>query len=77
VPTLRQPQQALLLARRAAAVDPQAHVLDTLAESYFVNGDVQAALDAETAALEMAKQDRSYYKGQIQRFARALESPGQ
>jgi Zn-dependent protease with chaperone function len=72
--TLRDPEQALLLAQRAADIDLQAHVLDTLAESYFVNGDIQTALITAKAALELADRDRSYYRIQIKRFESALNS---
>ena len=72
--TMRKPKQALQLAQRAAEIDPQAHVLDTLAESYFVNGDVHNALSIAKAAIEIANKDRSYYRQQIQRFEQALNS---
>ncbi len=72
--TMRQPEQALLLALKAAEVDPQAHVLDTLAESYYVNGDVPKALSMAKAALDAAKKDRSYYRQQVKRFEQALNS---
>jgi len=72
---LRQPRQALQLAQRAAAVDPQAHVLDTLAESYFVNGDASSALITAKEALALAGTNKAYYRQQIKRFAKALETP--
>ena len=72
-PALRQPQQALLLAQRAVTIDRQAHILDTLAESYFVNGDVHSALTTAKEALALAKTDRSYYHEQIMRFEQALQ----
>ena len=34
----RDPTRALELAKRAAAIETSPHVLDTLAESYYVNG---------------------------------------
>jgi len=71
--TLRQPAHALLLAQRAADIDPQAHVLDTLAESYFVNGKIQAALTTAKAALELAPKNKSYYRKQVKRFQLALK----
>ena len=72
--SLRQPRQALELARRAVAADRRAHVLDTLAESYFVNGEVPAALETEKEALGMAKENRAYYREQVKRFETALEA---
>ena len=71
--TMRQPRQALQLAQRAVAVDRQAHVLDTLAESYFVNGDVSSALATAKEALALAKKDKSYYRQQIKRFEAVLK----
>ena len=40
-PTTR---SAPALAQRAAYLDPSPHVMDTLAECYFVNGDIDAAI---------------------------------
>jgi Zn-dependent protease with chaperone function len=66
--SFRDPQRALVLAQRAALIEKEAHVLDTLAESYFVNGDVGSALKTEKEALAIAKKDKSYYQEQIERF---------
>ena len=68
----RDPERALVLAKRAAALEREAHVLDTLAESYFINGDIEAALATEKEALAIAKKDKSYYQEQIARFEKAL-----
>ncbi len=69
----RNPERALTLAKRAAALEREAHVLDTLAESYFVNGEIEEALTAEKEALAIAKKGRAYYQEQIARFEKALE----
>jgi len=71
--SMRDPRQALQLAQRAAGIDRQAHILDTLAESYFANGDVRAALTTAKAAVEIAARDKSYYREQIKRFEQALK----
>jgi Zn-dependent protease with chaperone function len=68
----RDPERALILAKRAAAIERQPHILDTLAESYFINGDIEAALAVEKEALSNAKKDRAYYREQIARFEKAL-----
>jgi hypothetical protein len=68
---LRRPARALALARRAADLDPSAHVLDTLAESYFVNGDTAAAVDFARQALEKAEDKREYYRSQLEKFKKA------
>ncbi len=71
--SFRNPKRALVLAKRAAALEREAHVLDTLAESYFINGDIEGALATEKEALAIAKKDRAYYQEQIARFEEALE----
>ncbi|MBW1864800.1 MAG: tetratricopeptide repeat protein [Deltaproteobacteria bacterium] len=69
-------ERALLLAKRAAVLERESHVLDTLAESYFINGDIEAALTTEKEALAIAKKNRAYYQGQIARFEEMLEIGG-
>ena len=71
--SFRNPERALALAKRAAALEREAHVLDTLAESYFVNGNVEKALAAAKEALAIAKKERSYYQEQIAKFEEALK----
>ena len=73
--SFRNPERALALAKRAVAVDRQAHILDTLAESLFINGEIAAALATEKEALSMAKKDKSYYQQQIEKFEKALNIP--
>ena len=70
-PGLRRPQRALALAERAAAIDPAAHVLDTLAESYHVNGRHAEAVAAAQRALAAGGGDRRYLEGQLEKFRRA------
>jgi hypothetical protein len=43
-------------------------VLDTLAESFFVNGMYEEAIAAATRALEAAGPNRAYYEDQLKRF---------
>ncbi len=68
---LRNPTRALVLARRAAALDPSPHVLDTLAECYFVNGDIDNAIRFAQRALDGAGENQDYYRGQLERFRKA------
>jgi Zn-dependent protease with chaperone function len=68
----RNPEKALALAKRAAALEREAYVLDTLAESYFINGNIEKALAAAKEALTIARKDRDYYQRQIARFEKAL-----
>ena len=70
----RRPELALELARRAARISPAPHILDTLAESYFVNGMQEAAVAAEEEALAKAVENHSYYRKQLRRFKDAAGS---
>jgi len=69
--TLRNPERALSLARRAATLDASPHVLDTLAECYFINGDVDNAVRFAQRALDSATEKRDYYRSQLERFRKA------
>ncbi len=67
----RDPIKALELAQRAVELQKAAHILDTLAESYYINGKYEEAVYAEKLALELAKKDRFYYKKQLNKFRKA------
>jgi len=71
--SLRQPEEALKLALAAVDLFPKTHVLDTLAESYYVNGRYQQALLAGKQALKEAEENRDYYLRQVQRFQKAIK----
>ncbi|MBN2107806.1 MAG: M48 family metalloprotease [Deltaproteobacteria bacterium] len=75
-PAWRNSSEALRLSRRAAELDPKPHILDTLAESYFLNGDVPSALDAINRALAQNPQDPSYYEKQREKFLKLLRESG-
>ncbi len=64
----RNPKQAIALAKRAVALDLSPHVLDTLAESHYVNGQFEEAISASKHALNMAKNNRGYYEKQLRKF---------
>jgi Zn-dependent protease with chaperone function len=68
-----QPEKALVLAEKAAALSQQAHILDTLAESYYVNGFTAKALATAEKALTAASRDHSYYVKQVERFRAELQ----
>ena len=70
-PSIRDPGKALFLARRAAAMDDSPHVLDTLAEAYYVNGEYDRAVEAAKRALDKAWQNKGYYEEQLRRFEQA------
>ncbi|MFP4225277.1 MAG: M48 family metalloprotease [Desulfobacterales bacterium] len=67
------PERSLELARRAARIEKAPHILDTLAESYFINGRYEKAVKIEEQALDMATGDTSHYREQLERFRRAVE----
>ena len=72
-PRLRAPARALELARRAVALHPAPHALDTLAEAYFANGDITRAIATEKLALKRAKTNRQVFLDQLAKFEKALK----
>lgn len=70
---LRDPRKALSLSRAAVRLDPTPHVLDTLAESYFINGRLEEAVAAASRALSLARSNRSYYEDQLRKFEKSLK----
>jgi Zn-dependent protease with chaperone function len=72
VADLRAPQRALKLALQASELDQAAHILDTLAECYYVNGRVVDAIRTGRLALEKADKNRAYFRGQVEKFEAAL-----
>jgi Zn-dependent protease with chaperone function len=73
--SIRNPKRALQLSLQAVERERSAQVLDTLAESHFANGEIEAAIAAERTALELAKENREYYLKQLERFS-SQEIPG-
>ncbi|MGD2187270.1 MAG: M48 family metalloprotease [Desulfobacterales bacterium] len=73
IESLRDPERALQLARMAVNLEQSSHIYDTLAESYFVNGLIQEAIEAGQRALKLSKDNRSYYKRQLQKFEKAAK----
>jgi len=71
---LRNPERALHLALNAAALKESPHILDTLAECYYINGLLEEAVSAESYALRIAKKERSYYENQLKKFRAAANS---
>jgi hypothetical protein len=60
----------------AAALKPIPHILDTLAESYYVNGLHEKAVVTIKEALAMQPQDRAYYESQLKKFEKAAGYQG-
>lgn len=69
-PGFRDPAAALTLARKAIALQEAPHILDTLAESYFINGNYEEAIATGTQALGLAEKNRDYYREQLEKFNR-------
>jgi Zn-dependent protease with chaperone function len=64
----RDHERALMLAKRAASLEQTPYILDTLAESYYVNGMVDEAIATAEKALESAKKNQKYFKDQLEKF---------
>ncbi len=62
---LRNPKQALRIAKKAAALTPASHILDTLARAYWLTGNRQQAVAREEQALAMAPDNEDYYRKQL------------
>jgi Zn-dependent protease with chaperone function len=75
-PDKRNPSKALLFAGKAAELDPKPHILDTLAESYFVNGDFRRALEIIDEALAQKPANRPYFEKQRFKFQEHLDAVG-
>ncbi len=69
---IRKPEDALLFAETAAALAPKPHILDTLAESYYVNERYQEAVATITKAIEKKPENIKYYNKQLKKFQKAL-----
>jgi len=73
-PEFKHPTQALELATRAAELQPDAQILDTLAESFYVNGMYKEAVSAGGRALSQAQNNRGYFEKQLKKFIAAADS---
>jgi len=70
---IKKPKEALKLSLLAARIDPQPHILDTLAESYFINGYYKEAVDTIRLAIAKKPENISYYKRQLEKFKDSLQ----
>jgi Zn-dependent protease with chaperone function len=64
----RDHERALILAQKAASLEKTSYILDTLAESYYVNGMLDEAIASAKEALELANKNHSYFKEQLEKF---------
>ncbi len=70
---LFQPQKALLLAQKAATLNPDPMILDTLAEAHLATGRPDLALEVIRGVLAKNPPNRSYYLAQEKRFKQAAD----
>jgi Zn-dependent protease with chaperone function len=70
-PRFRNPSRALDLAKAAAGLLEEPHILDTLAECYYANGQYAKALETARRALRLTRENRAYYQEQVEKFRKA------
>jgi len=70
----RSPKKALELAKRAASLSSESYILDTLAESYYINKNFKAAVETEKIAISKANTNQFEYKDQLKKFMKADKS---
>ncbi len=77
---VRDPESALRYARRAIAEDkegPKPHILDTLAEAYFVNEQYSEAVRTEQQAIAAATaEEKDRYQENLEKYQRAVKGDG-
>lgn len=73
VERFRDPKKALKLAKKAAEIEKSPHILDTLAESFYVNSQFEKAVAAEMGALDLATKNRTHYENQLAKFKAAAK----
>ncbi len=67
-PDMYRPAEALSLALKAADLKPAPYILDTLAESYYINGYYKKAVETINRAIEQNPDNITYYKSQLKKF---------
>jgi len=72
----REPLKALVYAKQAAALKSAPYILDTLAESYYVNRLYEKAIMTIKQALALQPEDRTYYENQLRKFEQAATHQG-
>ncbi len=73
VERFRDPKKALKLAEKAVEIEKSPHILDTLAESFYVNSQFEKAVAAEMGALDLATKNRTHYENQLAKFKAAAK----
>lgn len=68
------PEETLEAAKKAHALAPEeSHIMDTLAEAYYVVGNYEKAIYYEKEALKRSPEEE-FYKKQLKKFERALKN---
>ena len=62
------PKKALYFAKQAAKEKKAPHILDTLAECFYINNMLYEAWKAEALAVDLDKNKLSYYKKRLKKF---------
>jgi Zn-dependent protease with chaperone function len=70
---LRDKQRALVLAKKAVALERSPVFLDTLAEAYYANGLVPEAIRSIKEAISLATDGGEYYEAQLEKFRAKFE----
>lgn len=65
---LRNPRRAVILAKLAVFRKRIPIYLDTLAEAYYVNGEIEKAVELIKEAIALADENVGYYKKQMKKF---------
>ncbi len=68
--SLRDPEQALTLARTAVLLAKKGFIFDTLALAYSANGLVDEAVAAERQAILLDPEHADYYRRQLEKFGK-------
>jgi len=71
---IRKPKDALIFAETASVLAPLPHILDTLAESYYVNGMHREAVFTIKKAIDKKPANIRYYKKQLKKFKKRSEN---
>ncbi len=71
---LRDPARALVLAKKAVEIQARSHILDTLAEAYWQNNQVELAVQTELKAIDQKPDNLDYYRKQLDKFSQSNNS---
>lgn len=67
-------KKALKLAQKAVSISPDSANLDTLAEAYYQNQEIQKALETIEKALTLDRKNSDHFKKQRNKFLKSIET---